>query len=93
MINLGAFCNAKRDGDKTWLDFSFTAPWRATARDHGQFVVDMRASLACNFKRGLAPFAWFPKLALAPYFKWSMVMCDWMHATTLVSQAAAAQQD
>ena len=39
--------------------------------------------MACGFKRGEAPFAFFPRLALAPHFKWTMVTCDYMHAVDL----------
>lgn len=46
-------------------------------------MADMGASMACRFRRGVAPFAFFPKLALAPYFKWTMVTCDYMHAMDL----------
>ena len=57
--------------------------WVRTARDHEQFHEDMKVSIDNNFARGVAPFAFMPRLALAPFFRWSMVMCDYMHATTL----------
>jgi len=46
-------------------------------------MADMKESIRCNFRRGVAPFAFFPRLALAPHFKWTMITCDYMHAVDL----------
>ena len=39
----------------------------------------MQVSIDNNFKTNLAPFAFYPRIAEAPYFSWEMVMLDWMH--------------
>ena len=76
MCPFGKTC---RDGPLSWHDVSLDAPWRATCRDHAQFELDMQESLTHHCRRGPSPFAFYPKLAQAPQFKWTMVKCDWMH--------------
>jgi hypothetical protein len=72
------------------MNFAFDAPWIRTTRDHAQWHEDMKVSIPSNNSRGAAPFAFMPRLALAPFFKWSMVMCDYMHANTVVNDRSLA---
>ena len=74
------FCKACRDGPLTWKDFSLTAPWKQTCRDHAQYELDVQESAQHNFRRGPSPLAFKTRLAEAPHFRWTMVKCDWMHA-------------
>ena len=73
------WCGADRDGHLTWHNFALDAPWYGTCRTHQQFLQDIRTSIANNFRIHVAPFAFYPRIANAPFFSWEMVMLDWMH--------------
>eukprot|EP00973_Karenia_brevis_P025165 3471720-Karenia_brevis.AAC.1 len=77
------YCLAQRDGPHSWKDFSLDAQWLRTCRDHAAYLRDMQQSKASNFQKGLSPFAFESKLAQVPYFSWSMVKLDFMHAADL----------
>ena len=78
-----AFCHAHRDGNLSWHNFSFLAPWWRTLRTQEQFKRDLETSRANNFQRGISPFGFEPRLVKAPYFQWSMIKLDWMHVMDL----------
>ena len=77
------FCQASKGGELTWHDFSLSANWLKTCRGHALFLDDLAASKRCGFDRAMAPFAFEPLLAQAPFFKWSMVKLDAQHALDL----------
>ena len=77
------FCSAHGRGALTWRDFSLDAPWRSTCRTHTKFLEDMRASKSQRFRRGLSAFKGESLLTLAPFFAWTMLKLDWMHAADL----------
>ena len=77
------FCSAHGAGVLTWKDFSFDAAWRATCRTHEKFLEDMRRSKDQNFRSGASPFKAESLLTKAPYFAWTMLKLDWMHAADL----------
>ena len=78
-----ACCHAHRDGDLSWHNFSFLAPWWRTLRTQEQFKRDMETSIAHNFQRDRAPFGFESRLVKAPYFRWTMIKLDWMHVVDL----------
>ena len=77
------FCAAHGKGPLTWKDFSFDAPWRSTCRTHARFLADMNESKRQRFKIGRSPFKSESLLTLAPFFSWTMLKLDWMHAADL----------
>ena len=77
------FCAAQGRGPLTWKDFSFDAPWRSTCRTHTRFLTDMSESKRQRFKIGRSPFKSESLLTLAPFFSWTMLKLDWMHAADL----------
>ena len=78
-----AFCSAHKFGPLSWMDFSFEAGWRKTCRTHHRFLVDMGVSKACGFRKGPSPFKRESLLTKVPYFSWTMLKLDWMHAADL----------
>ena len=77
------FCRARRDGRLTWKNFSLQAPWLATCRTHRRFLRDMERSRRSGFRRGLSPFAFESRILQAPFFAWTMIKLDWMHAVDI----------
>ena len=77
------FCNAKRDGPYTWYNFSLEAPWLFTCRSHERFLQDLAASAQTNFRPGRCAFKFRSKLVDIPYFQWTIVKADFMHAADL----------
>lgn len=77
------FCGAQRDGLYTWKNFALDAPWRCTIRTHAQFLLDLELSRRHRFRRGQSPLAFEPLISRAPFFSWTMIKVDWMHAMDL----------
>lgn len=77
------FCAAHGRGPLRWSDFSFDAPWRGTSRTQARFLTELQDCKAQNFRPGSGIFKFEPLLCRAPYFRWSMLKLDWMHAADL----------